>query len=116
MDKFLQVAWQSSRIGSQANFDIDRDNLVPGQLSLPLREILPRKVGIFEAELENCLKKGLIANKLQGIELCVQHGIRRRHAESVLKDLKKKEVIKLDFRFPDIRNLKSSRPIQLIAS
>jgi len=89
VDKFLQVAWQSDQIGGQADFDIDRDNLTPGQLALPFREMLPRKVGVFEAELEECLRKGLIADELQVIHLCVQHGVKRQHAEGVLKGLKK---------------------------
>lgn len=112
VDKFLQIAWQNDQIGGQADFDIDRDNIVPGQLALPIREMLPRKIGIFEAELEDLLRKGLIADELQVIELCVQHGVKRQHAESVLKDLKKEGIINLNFRVPDIKNIRNPRPIQ----
>ncbi|MDH5427844.1 MAG: three-Cys-motif partner protein TcmP [Nitrospirota bacterium] len=111
IDKFLQVAWKNDQISGQADFDIDHDNLIPGQPTLPFREMLPRKVGIFEAELEGILRRGQITNELQIIELCVQHGVKRQHAENVLKDLKKAGIIDLNFRVPDIKRIKSPRPI-----
>jgi hypothetical protein len=113
MDKFLQVAWKNDQISGQADFDIDHDNLIPGQLTLPLREMLPRKVGNFEAELEDLLRRGLITDELQIIKLCFQHGVKRQHAEGVLKDLKKESIIDLKFRVPDIKKIKSPRPIHV---
>jgi hypothetical protein len=30
MDKFLEVAWKQDEINGEADFDIDRENMLPG--------------------------------------------------------------------------------------
>ena len=41
MDKFLQVAWKKDAINGEADFDINRDNISPGELLLALDEFRP---------------------------------------------------------------------------
>jgi len=36
MDKFLQVAWKRDQINGEADFDINRDNIAPGEMLLDL--------------------------------------------------------------------------------
>jgi hypothetical protein len=36
------------------------------------------------------------------VRLCFEHGVKRQHAEPVLKKLKKEQVIAADFRVPQI--------------
>lgn len=113
MDKFLEIAWKSDAISGQANFNIDRENVRPNQLSLPLPECQPSKILIFENELENQLRSGQLANELDVIKVCFNHGVRRKHAETVLTKLKMENVMDIGFRVPDIRKIKTPRPILL---
>ena len=113
MDKFLQVAWKNDEISGEADFDINRENIMPGQLPLPLAEMRPRKMAVFEAELENLIRKGSLTNELDVIQICFEHGMKRQHAEPVLKKLKREKVIDVNFRVPDISRLKSPRPIHV---
>ncbi len=113
MDKFLQVAWRSDEISGEADFAINRENIRPGELLLPLPEIQPRKIAAFEGELEHLLRNGRLSDELQVIDLCFEHGVKRQHAEPVLGKLKREGIIALDFRVPGVRRLDSPRPIRM---
>ena len=107
MAKFLDVAWSEDEINGEADFNIHRDKLVPGQTSL-----FPyTKVGAFEDELEEQLRVGAIKNERDVIELCFKHGVRPQHAEPVLKRAKQDGLIDLAFRVPQMKNFKTPRPI-----
>jgi three-Cys-motif partner protein len=110
MDKFLQVAWRQDEISGEADFDIDRQDLHRGQLSL-FEDNTPTKVSAFLADLEQRLKSGAVHDEADVIRVCFEHGVKRQHAESVLRRLKDEGVIALDFRVPDIRRVGSPRPI-----
>ena len=43
MDKFLEVAWKQDEIHGEADFDIDRENMVPSSPMLPFPELKPKK-------------------------------------------------------------------------
>ena len=83
---------------------------------LPLPEMRPNKIAAFERELEHLLRNGRLADELQVIQVCFEHGVKRQHAKPVLCRLKLERVIELDFRVPDIRRLDSPRPIRLSRS
>jgi three-Cys-motif partner protein len=114
IDKFLQVAWKQDEINGEADFDINRENIRPGEMLLPLEELRPSKVLAFHRELEHLLRKGTLKNELDVMRLCFEHGVKRQHAEEVLKKLKTEGVIALDFRDPDVRRIDSPRPIRLL--
>ncbi|GJL63449.1 MAG: hypothetical protein NPIRA04_21030 [Nitrospirales bacterium] len=114
MDKFLQVAWKSDEMTGEADFDINRENIKPDQLRLPHPDFRPSKILVFEKELENLLRNGSISTELDVIQVCFDHGMKRKHAEPVLKKLKEGNIINLKFRIPDIKRLNSPRPIRLI--
>jgi three-Cys-motif partner protein len=111
MDKFLEVAWKQDEINGEADFDIGRDNMVPAQPQL-FPEMKPSKVSNFERDLEARLRAGELSNEIDVMKLCFDHGVRRRHAESVLAKLKREKVIDLSFRVPDVNRLKQPRPIR----
>ncbi|MCZ6672545.1 MAG: three-Cys-motif partner protein TcmP [Verrucomicrobia bacterium] len=113
MDKFLQVAWKSDEINGEADFDINRANIIPGQLALFPDEIPPSKTAVFEAELESLIRNSSLTNELDVIQICFEHGMKRQHAEPVLKKLKREKVIDVNFRVPDISRHKSPRPIHM---
>ncbi len=113
IDKFIQIAWQNDEVTGEADFNIDRENIQAGQLNLPLPECQPSKISDFEVELENLLREGKIANEVDVMQVCFNHGVKRKHAEPILVKLKKENILDLGFRVPDIKNLKSPRPIHL---
>jgi three-Cys-motif partner protein len=113
MDKFLQVAWQSDEISGEANFDIDRENLRPGEMLLPFPEMRPTKIAAFEKELEHLLRSGRVRNEFDVVQICFEHGVKRQHAAPVLAELKRDAVIELDFRVPDVRRWINPRPIDV---
>ena len=98
------------------NFDIDRENISEEEFLLPLPEMRPNKIAAFESELEHLLRNGRLADELQVMQVCFEHGVKRQHATPVLSRLKLERVIELDFRVPDIRRLDSPRPIRLSRS
>lgn len=115
MDKFLRVAWNQDRLNGEADYDINRDDISPDEILLPIPEILPRKVWAFEQELARQLKGGICRDEGAIIRLCFEHGVTRQHAASVLRRLKSEGVITTSIRVPDIRNLNAPRPVFVTA-
>ena len=113
IDKFLQVAWQSDAISGEADFDINRENIRPGEMLLALDEMRPSKIAAFERELEHLLRAGRLRNEFDVMQVCFEHGVKRQHAEPVMARLKREGVIDLDFRVPDVRRCDTPRPIRL---
>jgi three-Cys-motif partner protein len=113
IDKFLQVAWRSDEISGEADFDIHRENIRPGEMLLPLAEMRPTKIAAFESELEHLLRGGWLMTECDVMELCFEHGVKRQHAQPVLARLKREGVIDLNFRVPDIGRWDSPREIHL---
>lgn len=114
IDKFLQIAWGTDEISGEANFDINRENLWSEGPLLPFPEIKPSKIDHFEFELENSLRQGHLSNEAEVMRVCFEHGVKRQHAEAILKKLKKENIIDLNFRIPDIKRLDSPRLIRMI--
>lgn len=115
MDKFLDVAWKQDPTNGEANFDINRDDIVPGQLTLfGGGEQRPTKLDAFERDLENQIRSGFVRNELDLIRICFDHGVRRSHAAPMLAELKRQGVVQLEFRVTDIKRRKSPRPIRLL--
>ena len=111
IDKFLEVAWEKDKLNGEANFDVNRDKIDPDALFLPLEEFKPTKLTRFARELEGRITKGLVQDERGVIMVCHEHGVRRKHAEPVLKKLKENRVIKSDFQVPQIKRLKNPRGI-----
>jgi three-Cys-motif partner protein len=111
MDKFLQVAWQADAINGEADFDINRENIRPGEMLLALEELRPSKVTAFERELDYLLRAGLLNNELDVVRVCFDQGVSRQHAEPVLAKLKHEGVIRTDIRVPQIDRLNAPRSI-----
>ena len=109
MDKFLRVAWQTDKVNGEADFDIDRDDCGPLLSAL----LPPTKLTAFESDLESRIRSGSVRNEAQVIDICFQHGVRRQHAERLLKQLKADGVIRCDFRVPDIGRIRDPRQIGL---
>jgi three-Cys-motif partner protein len=113
IDKFLEVAWRQDEFSGEANFPIDRENIRPDQLLLPMTEVQPSKITVFENELEGLLRGGCLLNEVEVMRICFEYGVKRQHSRSVLSKLKKEGIIDLDFYVPDVQRIRSPRPIHM---
>jgi three-Cys-motif partner protein len=114
LDKFLQVAWNKDALNGEADFDINRDNLSPGEMLLPLDNFRPSKITAFESELERQLRSGQLRDERDLVRCCFGFGVKRQHAAKVLAKLKEHGVIEAKFRVPQVDHLNSPRPIRLL--
>lgn len=112
--KFLQVAWATDTIAGEANFDIERENIRPGEAVLPLDMMRPNKIRDFETNLEDALKAGSLRSELDVVRFCIEAGMTCQQSAPILKKLKDEGIIEIDFRVPDVGRLKSPRAIRLI--
>jgi len=112
--KFLQVAWASDELAGEANFDIERENIRPGEGILALDVMRPNKVQEFEETLEAALRAGAMKSEADVVRFCVEAGMTCKHSARPLKKLKSEGVIELSFQVPDLRNLKSPRLIHTV--
>ena len=111
--KFLQVAWATDEIAGEANFDIERANIRAGEGILPLDVMRPNKVREFEDELEAALRVGRMGSEAEVIRFCIEAGMTPRHSVPILKKLKSEGIIEMDFQVPDVKKMKSPRPIRM---
>lgn len=113
IDKFLDVAWRRDEFSGEADFSINRENIRPEQLLLPLNEFRPSKITAFESELEGLLRSGHLSNEVDVMRVCFENGVKRQHAKPVLAKLKREGVIDLNFQVPDVQRLRSPRLIRM---
>jgi three-Cys-motif partner protein len=112
--KFLKVARANDEIAGEANFDIERENIRPGEGILDFEVMRPNKVRAFEADLEKALRSGEMKTEADVIRFCIEGGMTGNHSTSVLKKLKAEHIIELNFRVPDVDRLKRPRLIRVI--
>jgi hypothetical protein len=112
--KFLQVAWANDKIAGEANFDIERENIGPSEGILPFEMMRPNKTRAFEKDLEETLRNRIIKTEADVVRFCIEAGMTCQHSSSVLKRLKAEKVIDINFWVPDVRNLKTPRPIRMV--
>jgi hypothetical protein len=112
--KFLQVAWANDEIAGEANFDIERENISPGEGLLNLDVMRPNKQREFESELTGAITAGAIRTEADVMKFCIEAGMTNRHSAPVLRELKRKGVIDLDFQVPDVKRLRTPRSIRLL--
>lgn len=90
IDKFLQVAWKH---GGDANFDIDGDDIDPEQPSLFSEFDKPKKIKVFEKELEKeIFDRDLKTNK-EIYLFALRNGMLASHAKDALNLLVKNEKL-----------------------
>lgn len=114
IDKFLEVAWRKDEFSGEADFPIDRENICPGQMLLPMAEVQASKITVFENELEGLLRDGRFLTEVDVMRVCFEYGVKRQHARSVLAKLKREGVIDIEFHVPDVQRFSSPRPIRMM--
>ncbi len=111
--KFLQVAWANDEIRGEANFDIDREDIAPGDLMLPMEELRPKKIQVFETDLERELLSGRMTSESDIVQFCIAGGMTCQHATPVIQKLKAAGNLHCEFRTPDVSRIKDPRPIRI---
>jgi three-Cys-motif partner protein len=111
--KFLKVAWENDEIAGEANFDIDRENISHGEMLLGFEEMRPNKVRVFEAQLDQALRRGEMHTEADVVRFCIEAGMTCQHSAPILKRLKAEGVIDISFRVPDVQRLSSPHPISM---
>jgi three-Cys-motif partner protein len=106
-------AWRQDEFSGEADFSINRENIRPDQLLLPMSEVQPSKITVFESELEGLLRGGRLLNEVDIMRVCFEYGVKRQHARPVLTKLKREGVIDIEFLVPDVQRLRSPRPIRM---
>jgi len=88
IEKFLKTCWEIDPIRGEANFDIDKENIVQAQLDLFTGEgQKSKKVDLFEKELED----GIMTKRLNNDKLIymftITNGFTPQHARKVINKL-----------------------------
>lgn len=92
VDKFLSVSWKENPINGNANFDID-DDLSAGQIDFFTGKHRKTKIELFRTSLtKNILEKRLVTNH-DIYYYTIEKGHISFHAATVLRDLKRKNII-----------------------
>jgi len=81
IDKFLRVAWKH---GGDANFDIDKDHIDPGQPSLFAEYDKPTKISEFEKAVEQEILGGHIKTNKDLYLFAMRNGMLSAHAREAL--------------------------------
>ena len=71
IDKFLEVAWRKDALNGEADYDINRENIAPTEMLLPLEELKPTKQLVFERDLAGRLERGECRDEAAVIETCM---------------------------------------------
>jgi three-Cys-motif partner protein len=95
MEKFLRSCWKLDPERGEANYDIDKDNLVPGQGNLFTGEIeKSKKLEEFEIAFAELIVNKTLSDDKSIYLYCITNGFLPKHANAVLDKLVKKRVIK----------------------
>jgi hypothetical protein len=84
IDKFLKVAW---KLGGEANFDIDKDGIDPNQPSLFPELDKPKKISLFEKDLESAVLERRASTNKEVYTFALQSGVLPMHAKDALNQM-----------------------------
>jgi three-Cys-motif partner protein len=111
MAKFLQSAWKLDGVNGSANYDIEREGYFGNEDQMNLFGGTPKKVEVFEEELEEWIRAVLLRDEMDVLEFCFRHGVTPQHAGPILKKLKREGVHIASWWVPDPRNCRQPRQL-----
>ena len=89
-DKFLKTTWEENGLNGEANFDIDND--LKKQATL-FEERPLKKVEKFAMKLEEEILNGNLKNNKDVFDFTLEEGQYYKHANEVVKNFKKRNII-----------------------
>jgi three-Cys-motif partner protein len=88
IEKFLTTCWNIDPDRGEANFDIDEDNITPGQVELFTGEVRkPKKVDLFEKELKEKILSKELKNDKDIYLFTIANGFIPTHTRKVINKL-----------------------------
>jgi len=94
IEKFLSTCWSIDPNRGEANFDIDDDNITPGQVNLFTGEVSkPRKIDVFEKELKERILKSEIKTDKEIYLFTLTNGLTIAHSKKLINKLITDKVI-----------------------
>ena len=96
MEKFLTTCWNQDQETGEANFDIDDDKINRAAPKLFEEMDKPKKLSLFENELESEILKGNLKNENEIYIFSITKGFLVRHIQPVIKKLIEQKKIEKD--------------------
>jgi len=94
IEKFLNAAWKIDPERGTANFDIDNDNIIPGQVNMFTGETQkPKKIEVFEQQLQIDIKSSKLKTDKEIYLFILNSGMKISHGRKIINKLKKEGVI-----------------------
>jgi hypothetical protein len=103
IEKFLRICWSINPKTGDANFDIDNEKIDYDQPSMFKEDNIPSKIKIFEQELRSKIEKKELKTNRDIYLFTFDKGCLPKHANTVLHDLKEKNIIPDDFKTTSAR-------------
>lgn len=98
IEKFLKLAWKLDGDAGEANFNID-DAILEGQtFDLFNEDTRANKLQLFENDLRNLIVKNEIKDLRSVYIFSFNYGCLPKHANIILKELKKKGILRNDLK------------------
>ena len=88
IEKFLSTCWHIDPERGEANFDIDDDNIIPGQFDMFTGEVKkPRKVDSFEKELRDAILSKRVKSDKDIYLFTLTNGFMQSHSRNLFNKL-----------------------------
>lgn len=95
MEKFLRSCWDLDPARGEANYDIDKENLIPGQGNLFTGEVeRPKKLEDFESNLTSLILDKKLKTDKEIYLFIITNGFLPKHSKPVLSKLETERKIK----------------------
>ncbi len=95
IEKFLSSAWKIDSERGTANFDIDNDNIVPGQINLFTGEVQkPKKIEVFEENLKSQIKNRILTSDKDIYLYTIDNGMKISISRKIINSLVKEGIVK----------------------
>ncbi|MFI1772924.1 three-Cys-motif partner protein TcmP [Thalassobellus citreus] len=98
IEKFLKLAWKQDGNAGEANFNIDEAILEGDTFDLFNSDTRAKKLQYFEKELKNLIQNNKIKTLKEVYIYAFNYGCLPKHANELLKELKKSGLIKKDIK------------------
>lgn len=97
LEKFLRVCWKHDKLTGEANFDIDNEKIDLQKPTLFVEFNVPKKIQLFEKDLENKILSGDLATDLTVYTYTLEQGFLPKHANEILSRLSGAKKIEFNF-------------------
>lgn len=114
LQKFLETAWSFDPLRGEADYDIDREGIVEGQGMLFDDMSRPKKTQLFEKQFETEILSRHLPDTGTIYDYVHQQGFLMKHANAVLRRLKKEGLIDGIISGIDYSSLKEPKTVKVI--